>query len=186
MERATLRWWCTLFWMVAVVGSGIAAPTPQQRSTRSTGKVRRPIVNMTTTQQDGTFSVELTAVPGGAPVSGQNLDLGKVSYGSSATGGVQIDRTSTSFIVRTSFGILVHDSSRSSPFASISGYVPGGTNRMICRLDGKQLTGVPAVIAPHAVVGSISRHTLAIEIPTSLTEREVRPAVVVQFIAVPN
>jgi hypothetical protein len=57
---------------------------------------------------------------------------------------------------------------------------------MVCRLDGKPLTGIPAVVAPHAVVGSVSRHTLAIEIPTSLTEREVRPAVVVQFIVVPN
>lgn len=141
---------------------------------------------MTATQQDGAFSVELTAVPGGAPVSGQNLDMGTVSYGSSAASGIQIDRTSTSFIVRTSFGILVRDSSRNSPFASISGYVPGGTDQMLCRLDGKQLTGIPAVIAPHAVVGSISRHTLAIEIPTSLNEREVRPAIVVQFIVVPN
>ena len=184
--RSTLRWWFMLFWLLTALGSGSAAPPPQKRDALNPGKVRRPIVNMTTTQQDGIFSVELTAVPGGAPVLGENLDVGKVSYGSSAAGGVQIDRTRSSFIVRTSFGILVRDSSRNSPFASISGYVPGGTDPMTCRIDGKPLTSVPAVIAPHAVVGSVSRHTLAIEIPTSLTEREVRPAVVVQFIVVPN
>jgi hypothetical protein len=186
MVRSTSRWWYTLFCVVAVVGAANAAPTLQQRVTSRTGKVRRPIVNMTKTQQDGIFSVELTPVPGGAAFSGQNMDMGKVSYGSSAAGGVQIDRTSTSFTVRTSFGILVRDSSRNSAFASISGYVPGGSDRMVCRLDGKQLTSIPAVVAPHAVVGSVSRHTLAIEIPTSLTEREARAAVVVQFIVVPN
>ncbi|MBV9493858.1 MAG: hypothetical protein JOZ54_06405 [Acidobacteria bacterium] len=61
--------------------------------------------------------------------------------------------------------------------AAISVHLDSWDGRATYRLDGRQLTAAPLVVDAHAPVGSVTFHTLEIEVPTTVAEGPLTAAI---------
>jgi hypothetical protein len=114
------------------------------------------------------------------------LDLGSVSYAGFHTADVTVERRKNSFIVTTVFGLLVQDPSHHTQYATVSAFVTGANPEVVYSIDDRKLSSTPTVIVPRSAIGEVSKHTLQVEISTSLTERSALQDVAMQFEVAPN
>jgi hypothetical protein len=139
----------------------------------------------------GELSVSVVSLAASAPLPGaakgsEVLNLGTVSYAGAHNANVTVEQHKSSFIVITTFGLLVKDSSSHAGFATVSAFVAGANTQLTYSVDGRKLSSTPTVVVPQATVGGVSRHRLEVEIPNSLTERSAEQQVALQFEVMAN
>jgi hypothetical protein len=148
-------------------------PIPMQAS--ASGNLSVSVVNLTT-----------NALLPGTTAGPAVLDLGSVSYAGSHNSNIITEQKKNSFVVTTTFGLLVKDTSRHTGFATVSAYVSSQSLQLTYRVDGRKLSSIPTVISVRHPIGGVSRHNLEVEIPNSLTERFAQQQVALQFEVTPN
>lgn len=187
MERSIQVRSLCVFVLTFLAGTGIIVPALGGQKGAS-GRGTRSFLLSTTSSS--TLSVSVVNLAASAPLTGAAatslIDLGAVSYGGSHTAGVTIKQRKSSFVVGTTFGLQINDSSSQARFATVMAYISGPPSPLIYRIDGKTLGSAPVLVAPRNVVGSVSRHRLEIEIPNSVTERNAQQQAAVQFEVMPN
>ncbi len=92
----------------------------------------------------------------------------------------------TSFLVTTRFGLKVQDASGRTRSVSLLAFLSAPQSRVLVRIDGVKLQAVPQPFATHLQTGRVSRHRLEVEVPTSLTEADLRAVNGIGFSVVPD
>jgi hypothetical protein len=114
----------------------------------------------------GALSIEFVDVPdAGAPLvaagSDAWVDLNTVSQQAGATG--------KSLRVRRQFGVrIVRAGGVSYGTATVTARLDAPDNRSSVRIDGKPLSGTPLVVSVRTPIGTVTLHTLEIEVPDTV------------------
>jgi hypothetical protein len=172
---------------ILVIGSSLVSDGWAQRS--ASAKRASTVVTMRS-QSQGTLAVSFANAPDGVPLNGTStqrvLDLGSASYNAAAPArNVNLKRLPGSFVVSTRFGLLVQDTSQRALTATVLAALSLPDPAFVFRLDGVRLATAPQIIQGQAKIGVVFQHSLEIEVPGSVTEKNshLNNAVVFQVIA---
>lgn len=139
-------------------------------------------------QAAGGIAISFVSLPDGASVAGQRLlDLGNVSYSRiSRAANVQVTTLADRFVVSTKIGLALQDATQHFSSATLLAFLAHPDSSHILWLDGVRLGAAPQVIQGRMPVGKTSAHSLEIEVPTSLTEKNAELHNAIIFQVVPN
>lgn len=172
-----------------LVGSSLF--TDGQAQGKGSSKRTSTAVSMRSETQ-GTISVSFISAPDGATLSGGNagqrtLNLGTVSNASGAqTANVQVQTFSGFFAVSTKFSLSIQDGSQHSTTATVLAALATPDTAFTYKLDGITLAVVPQLLQAQARIGPTIEHTLEIDVPTSLTEKNSQLQNAIIFQVIPN
>jgi hypothetical protein len=136
--------------------------------------------------------VTLTRAPDGAPMtagaSGQQvMDLGPVSYGAgSRVANVQVNKRADRFVVATRFGLLIQDPTGRALSAAVLVSLAYPESTYTFWMDGVRLATTPQTVQGQARLGVTQSHSLQIEVPAALSEKNSQLQNAVLFQVVPN
>lgn len=165
--------------------------TDGQAQGKGTSKRTSTAVSMRSETQ-GTISVSFSSAPDGATLAGGNagqrtLNLGTVSNASGAqTANVQVRTFSGFFAVSTKFSVSIQDGSQHSTTATVLAALAIPDTAFTYKLDGITLAVVPQLLQAQARIGPTIEHTLEIDVPTSLTEKNSQLQNAIIFQVIPN
>jgi hypothetical protein len=123
-----------------------------------------------------------------AGASGQQImDLGPVSYGAgSRVANVEVNKRADRFVVATKFGMLIQDSTGRASSAAVLVSLAYPESTYTFWIDGVKLATAPQTIQPQARLGVTQNHSLQIEVPAALSEKNSQLQNAVVFQVVPN
>jgi hypothetical protein len=143
-------------------------------------------------QTAGSISVTLTRAPDGAPMtagaSGQQvMDLGPVSYGAGPrVANVEFNKRPDRFVVATKLGLVIQDATGRSSSAAVLVSLAYPESMYTFWIDGVKLATTPQSVQAHAQLGITQSHSLQIEVPATLSEKNSQLQNAVVFQVVPN
>lgn len=137
-------------------------------------RLRRPVMRAET---GGSLSVNFTSLPDSPTIQGANgigvLDLGKVSWGGpAAVHGVNIQHQPRSFLVETSLGMQIGDTSTQGGTALLKAWLESPVDPYRVYLDGVPLSLRPVCVDAQTQVGVVTRHQLKISVPVDTSEKQ--------------
>jgi hypothetical protein len=174
---------------VLLVGSSLL--TDGQAQSKGSVKRTSTAVSMRSETQ-GAISVSFISAPDGAALSGGNpgqrtLNLGNVSKTSGAqVANVKIQAFTGFFAVSTKFGLSIQNGSQNSTTATVLAALAAPDTAFTYRLDGITLAITPQLLQGQARIGPTLIHTLEIDVPTSLTEKNSQLQNAIIFQVIPN
>jgi len=159
---------------------------------KSSVKRTSPAAQSLRTQSAGCISVTLTRAPDGAPMtagaSGQQvMDLGPVSYGAgSRMANVVVNKRPDRFVVATKFGLVIQDPTGRSSSAAVLVSLAYPESIYMFWIDGVRLAATPQTVQAQARLGVTQTHSLQIEVPATVSEKDSQLQNAVVFQVVPN
>ncbi len=172
-----------------LVGSSLL--TDAQAQSKGSSKRTSTAISMQAATQ-GTISVSFTSAPDGAALSGGNpgqrtLNLGTVSQAAGAqVANVQVKTFAGFFAVSTKFGLSIQNGSQNFTTATVLAALAAPDTAFSYRLDGITLAITPQLLQGQARIGPTITHTLEIDVPTSLTEKNSQLQNAIIFQVIPN
>jgi hypothetical protein len=140
---------------------------------------------------EGSISVSFVSAPDGAALTGgasgqRGLSLGSVHTGGAQTANVKVQKLPGRFVVSTRFGLSVQAGSQTATTAAVLAALTVPDPAYTFRLDGITLQTVPQLVQGQARMGTTVMHSLEIEVPTSLTEKNSQLHNAIIFQVIPN
>lgn len=115
------------------------------------------------------------------------MDLGPVSYGAgSRVANVEVNKRADRFVVATKFGLLIQDPTGRALSAAVQVSLAYPESTYTFWIDGVKLATTPQTVQAQARLGVTQSHSLQIEVPAGLSEKNSQLQNAVLFQVVPN